>query len=95
MTDRVRIAVQKNGRLSDESTKLLKKCGISFNKSSDKLFLRSSNMMVDILMVRDDDIPKLVHQNIADLGIVGENVLKEKLLATLFFLSKQILKLRF
>ena len=39
MTDRVRIAVQKNGRLSDESTKLLKKCGISFNKSSDKLFL--------------------------------------------------------
>ena len=81
MTDRVRIAVQKNGRLSDESTKLLKKCGISFNKSSDKLFLRSSNMMVDILMVRDDDIPKLVHQNIADLGIVGENVLKEKLLA--------------
>ena len=51
MTDRVRIAVQKNGRLSDESTKLLKKCGISFNKSSDKLFLRSSNMMVDILMV--------------------------------------------
>ena len=81
MTSRVRIAVQKNGRLSEESLTLLKKCGVSFSHSADKLFIRSSNMMIDLLMVRDDDIPNLVNQNIADLGIVGENVLKEKQLA--------------
>ena len=81
MTSRVRIAVQKNGRLSEESLTLLKKCGVSFSYSADKLFIRSSNMMIDLLMVRDDDIPNLVNQNIADLGIVGENVLKEKQLA--------------
>ena len=79
--DRVKIAIQKNGRLSSDSLSLLRKCGIEFNESENMLFIKSTNMSVDLLMVRDDDIPRLVGQNIADLGIVGENVIKEKQLS--------------
>ena len=71
MENRVKIAVQKSGRLSKDSLSILKKCGIEFSESSNKLFIKSTNMSIDLLMVRDDDIPKLVSQNIADLGIVG------------------------
>ena len=69
MESRVKIAIQKNGRLSNESLSILKKCGIEFSDSNNKLFIKSTNMLIDLLMVRDDDIPRLVSQNIADLGL--------------------------
>ena len=71
---RIKIAVQKKGRLSEQSISLLKKCGISFSQTNNKLIIRSSSMPVDILLVRDDDIPNLINQGIADMGIVGNNV---------------------
>ena len=95
MESRVKIAIQKNGRLSRESLLILKKCGIEFSDSNNKLFIKSTNMPVDLLMVRDDDIPRLVSQNIADLGIVGENVLSEKQLSDISLNSNTILKLGF
>ena len=95
MESRVKIAIQKNGRLSTESLSILKKCGIEFSDSSNKLFIKSTNMLIDLLMVRDDDIPRLVSQNIADLGIVGENVVSEKQLSDSSLKSKTILKLGF
>jgi len=75
---RIKIAVQKKGRLSEQSISLLKKCGISFSQTNNKLIIRSTSMPVDILLVRDDDIPNLVNQGIADMGIVGNNVLEEQ-----------------
>ncbi len=93
--DRVKIAIQKNGRLSSDSLSLLRKCGIEFNESENMLFIKSTNMSVDLLMVRDDDIPRLVGQNIADLGIVGENVIKEKQLSNNSLKIDQKIKLGF
>ena len=95
MENRVKIAVQKSGRLSKDSLSILKKCGIEFSESSNKLFIKSTNMSIDLLMVRDDDIPKLVSQNIADLGIVGENVVKEKQLSDSSLQLNTLLKLGF
>ena len=74
---RIKIAVQKR-RLSEQSISLLKKCGISFSQTNNKLIIRSTSMPVDILLVRDDDIPNLINQGIADMGIVGNNVLEEQ-----------------
>ena len=93
--DRVKIAIQKNGRLSSDSLSLLRKCGIEFNESKNMLFIKSTNMPVDLLMVRDDDIPRLVGQKIADLGIVGENVIKEKQLSNKALQIDQKIKLGF
>ena len=95
MENRVKIAVQKSGRLSKDSFSILKKCGIEFSESSNKLFIKSTNMSIDLLMVRDDDIPRLVSQNIADLGIVGENVVKEKQLSDSSLQLNTLLKLGF
>ena len=95
MKNRVKIAIQKNGRLSTESLSILKKCGIEFSDSNNKLIIKSTNMSIDLLMVRDDDIPRLVSQNIADLGIVGENVVYEKQLSDTSLKLKTILKLGF
>ena len=95
MESRVKIAIQKNGRLSRESLLILKKCGIEFSDSNNKLFIKSTNMPIDLLMVRDDDIPRLVSQNIADLGIVGENVVSEEQLSGISLNSNTILKLGF
>ena len=95
MENRVKIAVQKSGRLSKDSLSILKKCGIEFSESSNKLFIKSTNMSIDLLMVRDDDIPRLVSQNIADLGIVGENVVKEKQLSDSSLQLNTLLKLGF
>ena len=95
MESRVKIAIQKNGRLSTESLSILKKCGIEFSDSNNKLIIKSTNMFIDLLMVRDDDIPRLVSQNIADLGIVGENVVFEKQLSDTSLKLKTILKLGF
>ncbi len=74
---RLKIALQKSGRLSEESEKLLRKCGLKINMTKDKLIAHVENMPVDILRVRDDDIPGLVFDGVVDLGIVGQNVLEE------------------
>jgi ATP phosphoribosyltransferase len=79
--DRLRIAMQKSGRLSDVSQDLLARCGLKFRQSRDKLFCFGESMPIDLLLVRDDDIPGLIAQGVCDLGIVGRNVLREQSLA--------------
>lgn len=78
---RLRIAMQKSGRLSDESQELLARCGIKINLQQQRLIAFAENMPIDILRVRDDDIPGLVMDGVVDLGIIGENVLEEELLS--------------
>ncbi|PHR92321.1 MAG: ATP phosphoribosyltransferase [Robiginitomaculum sp.] len=81
MTQRLRIAIQKKGRLADDSFAALKKCGLSFTIRGDGLLARVKNMPIDLLLVRDDDIPSFVANAVSDLGIVGENVLQEDILS--------------
>jgi ATP phosphoribosyltransferase len=76
--DRLRIAVQKSGRLSEASLDLLRRAGLAFRASRDKLFLYGENMPVDVLLVRDDDIPGLLVEGSCELGVVGRNVLDEQ-----------------
>ena len=78
--DRLRIAVQKSGRLGDPSQDLLAKCGLKFRTSRDKLFCFGESLPIDLLLVRDDDIPGLIAQGVCDLGVVGRNVLREQAL---------------
>lgn len=78
---RLRIAMQKSGRLSQESQALLKQCGVKINLQEQRLIAYAENMPIDILRVRDDDIPGLVFDGVVDLGVVGENVLEEAELA--------------
>ena len=75
--DRLRIAMQKSGRLTEPALDLLNRCGLSFRQSRDKLFCFGEGEPVDLLLVRDDDIPGLIEQGVCDLGIVGRNVLNE------------------
>jgi ATP phosphoribosyltransferase len=75
---RIKIAVQKTGRLTDHSLDLLERCGLKFTKSKDQLFCYGENMPVDLLLIRDDDIPGLVGDDVCDLGIVGLNIVEEK-----------------
>jgi ATP phosphoribosyltransferase len=76
-TKNIRIAVQKSGRLSDDSLKLFKECGIKFESGGSKLRSISSNFPIEFLFLRDDDIPGYVEDGVADLGVVGLNVLME------------------
>ncbi len=76
-TNNIRIAVQKSGRLSDDSLKLFKECGIKFESGGSKLRSISSNFPIEFLFLRDDDIPGYVEDGVADLGVVGLNVLME------------------
>jgi len=75
--ERLRIAVQKSGRLSEPCFDLLDRCGLRFRRSRDGLFCYGEGEPVDLLLVRDDDIPGLIAQGVCDLGIVGRNVLAE------------------
>ena len=75
--ERLRIAVQKSGRLAEPSRDLLARCGLKFRQSRDKLFCFGESLAVDLLLVRDDDIPGLLASGVCDLGIVGRNVLTE------------------
>jgi ATP phosphoribosyltransferase len=75
---RLRIAMQKSGRLSVDSQQLLTSCGLKINLREQRLIAHVENMPIDILRVRDDDIPGLVMDGICDLGIIGENVLEEE-----------------
>ncbi len=79
--DRLRIAIQKSGRLHDASMSLLTRCGLAFRQSRDKLFCYGESLPVDLLLVRDDDIPGLVRDGVADLGMVGRNESLEQSLA--------------
>ena len=76
--DQLRIAIQKSGRLSEKSLELISEAGISFNNGDRKLITKSSNFPVELLFLRDDDIPQYVADGVADIGIVGENVISEK-----------------
>lgn len=75
----LKVAVQKSGRLSEDSLKLFKECGIKFNNGAKKLKAQSHNFPIEFLFLRDDDIPGYVEDGIADIGIVGQNVHEEYL----------------
>lgn len=75
---RLRIAIQKSGRLYEDSIRLLKECGIGIDNGLNKLKAEAYNFPLDIFFLRDDDIPQYVEDGVADIGIVGENVLGEK-----------------
>ena len=75
--ERIRIALQKSGRMAEDSLNLLKSCGLHVARSRDQLFCRIKELPIDVLLVRDDDIPTFVSNGICDLGIVGENVFSE------------------
>lgn len=80
-TPRLKLAVQKSGRLTDNSLDLLVRCGLKYSRAKDQLVCFGENMPLDILLVRDDDIPDLVQEDVCDLGVVGLNVVEEKRLA--------------
>lgn len=75
---KLKIAIQKSGRLSEKSLELLKDCGIKISTSNRKLRTESPNFPIEVLFLRDDDIPQYVEQGVADIGILGENEVWEK-----------------
>jgi ATP phosphoribosyltransferase len=74
----LKIAIQKSGRLYEDSTRLLKECGIELNNGNKQLKAVSYNFPLEVYFLRDDDIPQYIYDGVADIGIVGENVLLEK-----------------
>ena len=74
----LKIAIQKSGRLYEESVKLLKECGIQLNNGNKQLKTVAENFPLEVYFLRDDDIPQYVADSVADIGIVGENVMLEK-----------------
>ena len=78
MNEVLRIAIQKSGRLQEGSLALLKDCGLSFNNGKDQLKTQASNFPLEVLFLRDDDIPEYIADGVADAGIIGENVFVEK-----------------
>lgn len=77
METKLKIALQKSGRLYEDSVKILKECGIEFQNGMNKLLNEAVNFPMQVLFLRDDDIPQYVEDNIADIGIVGENIVYE------------------
>jgi len=75
---RLKLAVQKSGRLTDPSLDMLVRCGLKLSRGKDQLMGYGENMPLDVLFVRDDDIPDLVQEDVCDLGVVGLNVIEEK-----------------
>ena len=75
---RLKLAVQKSGRLTEPSLDLIGRCGLKISRGKDQLMAYGENMPLDVLFVRDDDIPDLVQEDVCDLGLVGLNVLEEK-----------------
>lgn len=76
--ERLKLAVQKSGRLTDPSLDMLARCGLKLSRGKDQLMGYGENMPLDVLFVRDDDIPDLVQEDVCDLGLVGLNVLEER-----------------
>jgi len=78
MNENLKIAVQKKGRLYDGSISLLKECGIDVSNGNNQLRVQAANFPLEVFFLRDDDIPEYVQDAVADIGIVGENVIVEK-----------------
>lgn len=78
MEIKLKIAIQKSGRLNEDSIKILKEAGIEFNNGMNKLKAEAVNFPLEVFFLRDDDIPQYVEDGVADIGIVGENVVIEK-----------------
>lgn len=78
MKENIRIAIQKSGRLNEESLKLLKSCGIAINNGKDQLKTSGSNFPIEVYYLRNGDIPQYLRDGVVDLAIVGENLLVEK-----------------
>lgn len=76
--NKLRIAIQKSGRLYEDSVQLLKECGIDLRNVKDRLKSESDTFPLEVFFLRDDDIPQYVEDGVADIGIVGDNVVKEK-----------------
>jgi ATP phosphoribosyltransferase len=75
---RLKLAIQKSGRLHDDSMRLLKECGIDISNGVNKLKAEATNFPIELFFLRDDDIPQYVEDGVADIGFVGENVVYEK-----------------
>jgi len=75
---KLKLAIQKSGRLHDDSMRLLKECGIDISNGGNKLKTEASNFPLEVFFLRDDDIPQYVEDGVADIGFVGENVVYEK-----------------
>ena len=75
---KLRIAIQKSGRLNEDSIRILKEAGIEFNNGLNKLKAEAVNFPLEVFFLRDDDIPQYIEDGVADIGIVGENVVIEK-----------------
>jgi ATP phosphoribosyltransferase len=75
--DRLRVAIQRSGRLAEPARDLLASCGLTWRESRDRLFCYGESLPVDLLLVRDDDIPGLIADGVCDLGVVGRNVITE------------------
>ena len=78
MTENLKIAVQKKGRLYDGSMSLLKECGIDVSNGNNQLRVQAANFPLEVFFLRDDDIPEYVQDAVVDIGFVGENVIAEK-----------------
>ena len=78
MSTMLRIAIQKSGRLQEGSLALLRESGLSFSNGKDQLKTQARNFPVEVLFLRDDDIPQYVEDHVADVGVVGENIVAEK-----------------
>ena len=78
MSKKLKIAIQKSGRLQDDSVNLLRECGLKINNGKDQLRVESSNFPLEILYLRNSDIPQYLKDGVADIAIVGENLLHEK-----------------
>lgn len=78
MSDRLKVAVQKSGRLLDDSLSLLKECGISIDNGRNQLKASARNFPIDVLYLRNGDIPQYVQDGVADIGIIGQNTVIEK-----------------
>jgi ATP phosphoribosyltransferase len=74
----IRLAVQKSGRLNEDSLKLLKDCGISIDNGKDQLKAAARNFPMEVFFLRNGDIPQYIRDGVVDLAILGENLLEEK-----------------
>lgn len=78
MNGNLKLAVQSKGRLTEKSLELLKHCGLDIEDYSERLFIPARNFPLDVLFLRDDDIPEYVQEGVADIGMIGENIFLEK-----------------
>lgn len=80
--EKLKIAIQKSGRLNEDSLRLLRDCGISINNGADQLMAQASNFPLEVLYLRNSDIPQYVRDGVADIAVIGSNTEYEKQAAT-------------